>query len=132
MGKLPKYVAASLGSNGLLILFVLISLFPVYLMFITSLKSQGELIRNVFALPQDPRWSNYSLVLFERGYYRAVINSFLFAGSVTILTIVLSILAAFAFAVFEFFGKRMLFVLVLIGLMVSEELEDGESEGRQD
>jgi raffinose/stachyose/melibiose transport system permease protein len=120
MGKLPKHIAASLGSNGLLILFVLISLFPVYLMFITSLKSQGELIRNVFALPQDPRWGNYSLVLIERGYYRAVINSFLFAGSVTILTIVLSVLAAFAFAVFEFFGKRMLFVLVLIGLMVSE------------
>ena len=89
-------------------------------MFITSLKTQAELIRNVFAPPVDPKWANYPLVLIERGYYRAVINSCIFAISTTILTIVLSVLAAFAFAAYQFFGKQLLFVLVLIGLMVSE------------
>ena len=113
-------IAARIGSTGILVLFVVISLFPVYLMFITSLKSQAELIANVFALPADPKWSNYPLVLIQRGYYRAVINSLLFAGSVTIITIILSVLAAFAFAVYDFAGKRLLFVLVLLGLMVSE------------
>ncbi len=118
--RFPARISSTLGANGLLIIFVLISLFPVYLMFITSLKSQGELIRNVFALPQDPKWSNYSLVLIQRGYYRAVINSLLLAGLTTILTIALSVLAAYAFAVFDFVGKRALFIMVLIGLMVSE------------
>ena len=89
-------------------------------MFITSLKSQAELIQNVFALPRDPKWGNYPLVLIERGYYRAVINSLLLAGSVTVITIVISLLAAYAFAVFEFVGRQLLFVLVLVGLMVSE------------
>lgn len=120
MKKQAKHIAAVSGANGLLILFVLISLFPVYLMFITSLKSQAELIQNVFALPQNPKWGNYPLVLIQRSYYRAVINSLWFAGSVTILTIVLSVLGAYAFAVFDFVGKRLLFVLVLVGLMVSE------------
>lgn len=120
MTEMPKRAAAALGTNGILLIFVLISLFPVYLMFITSLKTQAELIRNVFAPPVDPKWANYYLVLIERGYYRAVINSFIFAISTTILTIVLSVLAAFSFAVYQFFGKRLLFVLVLIGLMVSE------------
>ncbi|MCB1381255.1 MAG: carbohydrate ABC transporter permease [Alphaproteobacteria bacterium] len=58
--------------------------------------------------------------MIQRGYYRAVINSLIFAGSVTVLTVLLSVLAAFAFAVFDFAGKRVLFVLVLVGLMVSE------------
>jgi len=113
-------ILSSIGANALLIIFVLISLFPVYLMFITSLKSQGELIRNVFALPQNPKWGNYPLVLIERGYYHAVVNSVLLAGLTTILTIVLSVLAAYAFAVFNFVGKQALFVLALVGLMVSE------------
>ncbi len=111
---------AGFVSNGILVIFVLISLFPVYLMFITSLKSQAELISNVFALPHDPKWGNYYLVLIQRGYYKAVINSLIFAGSVTVLTVLLSVLAAFAFAVFDFAGKRTFFVLVLVGLMVSE------------
>lgn len=111
---------AGFVSNGVLVVFVVISLFPVYLMFITSLKSQAELISNVFVLPHDPKWGNYYLVLIQRGYYRAVINSLIFAGSVTVLTVLLSVLAAFAFAVFDFAGKRAIFVLVLVGLMVSE------------
>lgn len=111
---------AGVASSGILVIFVLISLFPVYLMFITSLKSQAELISNVFDLPHSPKWGNYHLVLIQRGYYRAVINSLIFAGSVTVLTVLLSVLAAFAFAVFDFAGKRVLFVLVLVGLMVSE------------
>jgi raffinose/stachyose/melibiose transport system permease protein len=115
-----KHFAAIVGANGILILFVVISLFPVYLMFITSLKSQAELIQNVFALPRDPKWANYPLVLIERSYYRAVVNSLLLAGSVTAITIVISLLAAYAFAVFDFVGRQLLFVLVLIGLMVSE------------
>ncbi len=115
-----KRLAAVIGTNGFLIIFVLISLFPVYLMFITSLKSQAELIQNVFALPRDAKWDNYPLVLIQRGYYRAVINSLLFAGSVTIITIILSLLAAYAFAVFDFVGRQLLFILVLVGLMVSE------------
>ncbi|MCB1498758.1 MAG: carbohydrate ABC transporter permease [Bauldia sp.] len=113
-------LGATLGANGLLILFVIISLFPVYLMFITSLKSQAELIQNVFALPRNPKWGNYPLVLIERSYYRAVINSLMLAGTVTIITIVLSCLAAYAFAVYDFVGRQLLFVLVLVGLMVSE------------
>ncbi|MEP2579824.1 MAG: carbohydrate ABC transporter permease [Roseibium sp.] len=115
-----KRLAAVIGTNGFLIIFVLISLFPVYLMFITSLKSQAELIQNVFALPRDAKWDNYPLVLIQRGYYGAVINSLLFAGSVTIITIILSLLAAYAFAVFDFVGRQLLFILVLVGLMVSE------------
>ncbi|MEZ5666103.1 MAG: carbohydrate ABC transporter permease [Alphaproteobacteria bacterium] len=110
----------ALGANAVLVLFTIISIAPVYLLFVTSLKSQGELIASVFALPEDPRWHNYGLVLVDRGYYQAVLNSLLVSGAVTGLTIILSATAAFAFAVYDFAGKQVLFVLVLVGLMVSE------------
>ncbi len=103
-----------------LVLFVFIALFPIYLMFITSLKTSQELSRSVVALPADPRWQNFPFILIERGYYRNVVNSILVASSTTILTVVLSVLAGYGFAVYRFVGKPILFVLILMGLMISE------------
>lgn len=115
-----RFQLPALSAHTVLILFALIAIVPVYLMFVTSLKSQAELIANVFALPQDPKWRNYPLVFIDRGYFRAVLNSLLVAGSTTVLTTIVAICAAFAFAVHAFRGKQIIFVLVLVGLMVSE------------
>ena len=49
-----------------------------------------------------------------------MINSLIFAGSTTILTVTLSVLAGYGFAAFKFAGKQYLFLVVLVGLMVSE------------
>lgn len=103
-----------------LLLFVFIALFPIYLMYITSLKTSQELFRSVVALPAAPQWQNFTFILFERGYYRNVINSVLVASSTTILSVVLSVLAGFGFAAYRFAGKQILFVVTLVGLMVSE------------
>jgi ABC-type glycerol-3-phosphate transport system permease component len=104
----------------LLLLGVFIALFPVYLMIATSLKSSQELSQSIVALPTAPRWSNYPFILIERGYYKNVLNSILVASSTTILTVILSVLAGYGFSVYKFFGRQVLFVLVLVGLMVSE------------
>ena len=104
----------------ILLFFVALSLFPVYLMFNASLKTQAELFRSTFALPTDPNWNNFPLIFWERSYYWNFINSIILASSTTILTSVLSVLAGYAFALYSFFAKKVLFLLILIGLMVSE------------
>lgn len=103
-----------------LLFFVFIALFPIYLMFITSLKTSQELFRSVIALPAEPRWYNFPFILLERGYYKNVINSILVASSTTFLTVLLSVLAGYGFALYRFAGKQILFVIVLVGMMVSE------------
>ena len=115
----PKLLS-NLDVHLFLLLFVLIALFPIYLMFVTSLKTSQELFRSVVALPTDPRWHNFSFILIERGYYRNVINSILVSSSTTILTVILSVLAGYGFAIYRFAGKQILFIVVLVGLMVSE------------
>ena len=106
--------------HAILLFFVVLCLFPVYLMFNASLKSQAELFRHTFALPKDPRWFNFPLIFIEREYYKNFINSIILAGSTTVLALILSILAGYAFALKKFFGKQTMFLCVLIGLMVSE------------
>ena len=110
----------SLLIHAILLFFVALTLFPIYLMFNASLKSHGELFQSTVSLPADPNWDNFYLIFIERGYYKSFINSTIFAVSTTILAIILSVLAGYAFAVYKFFGKQLLFVLVLIGIMSSE------------
>lgn len=111
---------SNLAIHIFLLFFVFIALFPIYLMFITSLKTSQELFRSVIALPADPRWYNFPFILFDRGYYKSVVNSVLIASSTTFLTVLLSVLAGYGFAAYRFAGKQILFVIILVGMMVSE------------
>ncbi len=131
-GPIPRFGAGPTGCrrilsignpvlvHAVLLFFVALSLFPIYLMFNASLKSQAELFRHTFSLPKDPRWFNFPLIFIEREYYKSFINSVILASSTTILTLVLSVFAGYAFALKKFFGKQTMFLSVLIGLMVSE------------
>ncbi|MCB0154650.1 MAG: carbohydrate ABC transporter permease [Anaerolineae bacterium] len=117
---LSQKTISAIMVHAVLLLFLLVALLPIYLMFITSLKTSQELFRSVIALPADPQWQNFPFILIEQGYYRSMINSIMIASCTTILTVVLSILAGFGFAVYRFPGKQVLFIITLIGLMVSE------------
>lgn len=117
---LSQKTISAIMVHAVLLLFLLVALLPIYLMFITSLKTSQELFRSVIALPANPQWQNFPFILIEQGYYRSMINSIMIASCTTILTVVLSILAGFGFAVYRFPGKQVLFIITLIGLMVSE------------
>lgn len=106
--------------HSVLIIFVLVALFPIYLMVTTSLKVSSELYKNVFALPPDPKWEHYPLIFIKRGYYGNFINSLIFAGPVTLICLVLSIFAGYGFALYRFRGREFLFIVILSALMVSE------------
>ena len=106
--------------HAVLLLFVVIALFPIYLMFNASLKTSAELYQSFLTLPKNPQWKNFSFILLEQGYVKSLYNSTILATSTMILTTVISVLAGYGFAVYRFVGKQALFVLVLMGLMVSE------------
>lgn len=55
-------------------------------------------------------------------FARYFLNSFILVSSILAAQLVLSTLAAFAFARFEFFGSRLLFMLVLVQLMIMPDV----------
>jgi len=59
--------------------------------------------------------------LFEAGFGRSILNTFIVGISVVILGILLNSLAAFSFAKIDFPFKNILFILVLISFMVPFE-----------
>ncbi len=101
------------------ILLVIISLFPIYWMVISSFKTSDELLRAVPTLwPNKFIWDNYPNVLKKAPFDRYLINTLvttliMMAGELTV-----GVMAAYGFSKGEFKGKNVLFMLVLGALMV--------------
>ncbi len=92
-------------------------LIPLVTTALGGFKSLGDLRLNPFGLPSDWVWSNYTDILFGERYWRQMGNSLFIAAVTVFLTVVLSAMAAFAFAHVRFFGAGHLMNYFLIGLM---------------
>lgn len=119
MGKLKKTLI-----YALLTLWALIVLFPFYWMILTSVKSYGsynaEYIPSFFTL--SPTLQNYVDAFTTVSLGKYLLNTFLFTVVTTALMVVVSTLAAFAFARLEFKGKNLAFTLFLSLMMIPNEL----------
>lgn len=108
----------------LLSLWALIVLFPFYWMILTSVKSYGsynaEYIPSFFTL--SPTLQNYVDAFTTVSLGKYLLNTFLFTVITTALMVVVSTLAAFAFARLEFKGKNLAFTLFLSLMMIPNEL----------
>jgi multiple sugar transport system permease protein len=93
---------------------------PFLWMVSTSLKTRTDVLREFppRLIPSTFMISNYSTALTSLPFDRFYVNSLIVAGSVTILQLFTSSLAAFAFARLRFKGRSTLFYLYLVGLMI--------------
>ena len=89
-------------------------LFPVAWIISLSFKSEGETATgSAQFLPKDPTWDNYSAILDNGDFTRALLNSFGIALIATVLSVIFATLAAYAIARLEFKGKRLVLSLAL-------------------
>lgn len=109
---------------ALLGFWALMVLFPFYWMLLTSVKSYGtynsEFIPKLFTL--SPTISNYTDAFRAVPLGRYFFNTIVFAVITTGLMLVVSVLAAFAFARLRFRGKDLAFTLFLSLMMIPNEL----------
>jgi len=103
----------------LLVALAMFFLFPIYWMFVSSLKSPSE----IFAfppklIPENPVWSNYSKVFSQVPFARYMLNTFFVASVVTIVALLLHSMAAYSLARLRYPGRNVLFILVISTLMI--------------
>ena len=106
--------------NIILAVFLLFTLIPVYVMIVNSFKTQNQLLDNVL-------W--FSFPLYFRNYADAFNRIFPYIWiSVTISVVatggitVLAGLTGYAFGHFEFKGKKILFTLIIVNMMIPSVL----------
>jgi len=92
-----------------LVPFLVFFLFPLYWMLLTSFKQDSE-ITSLKGIPlilnSAPTLDHYKFILFETRYIQWFWNSFQIAAVVTIITMVVSVLGAYAISRLRFFGSR--------------------------
>ena len=111
------------GTYVFLIAMALIVLFPFYWMLISSVKNLAEYRLSVPTFwPQQIVLSNY-VDAFTTASLGTLFMNTMYVGLVsTILSLIITILTAFAFARLEFKGKNLLFAALLATMMIPGEL----------
>ncbi len=120
--KITKIVVLTLLYTFLAVMAVIV-LFPFYWMIISSLKTSLEYRLPVPTLfPQQIMWTNYAEAFTAANLGRLFLNTIIVGIVSTILSLVITVLSAFAFARLEFKGKDLLFAGLLATMMIPGEL----------
>ncbi len=100
-----------------LIFAAVLVLVPVVMLIFAGLKTRGEFMTHPYTLPIPPRWENIQTILEESSFWLQLRNSLFVGAVVTGSVLVVCSLAAFVFARMNFRGKRLIFNLLMVGLM---------------
>ena len=107
-----------------LIFAAVIFLAPPFYMLVTSLKTSGEIAGQVGSpwLVREPTLENYWAIIDNPLFRTFMLNSIIVTLCVVTLTMVISILAAFALARMRFWGSQMLATGVFLTYLVPDTL----------
>lgn len=111
-----KISAGQIVSNIIILILLFMSLYPIGLMLIKSVKTIDQEIHHGFALTFPFHWANYSLAWKSVNGY--IGNTFLLAICNTLGILLICSCMAFGFTRYNFSGKNALFMAVLALTMV--------------
>ncbi len=107
------------GSLFSLALFII---FPIYFMFIISLKRPADIYRRPSLLPVNPAIVNYQQLLNDLGFVTNIGNSLLIATATTILSVLLAVFAAYSLVRLQYRGRRWVGRLILFSYLTPASL----------
>lgn len=99
----------------------LVWLGPLILIVLTSIKSNQAFLAGPFALPTSPTLAPYFSVWASMKFGSLLANSLLYATVGSALAVLLALVPAFGLSRMEIPGKRLIFGLLLTGLMLPQQ-----------
>jgi len=118
MKKRGPDLLKSFLSYLLLVALIVFLLFPFYWTFVTSIKTSAELYgRTVTYWPKAPSFESYRRLFSEYNFLRPMGNSLLVAALTTLISVTVSVLAAYSFSRYRFKGRKFLMSMFLTNNM---------------
>jgi raffinose/stachyose/melibiose transport system permease protein len=102
---------------GFLCLVASFVLAPMLATVLGGFKTNAEIRTSAFGLPDSWNWEFYGSIVSDPAFWRYLGNSLLISSVAVALTLIVGAAAAYVFAQIRFFGSRMLFSYLLLGLM---------------
>lgn len=104
--------------NVLLTLYALVTLYPLFWLFVSSFKTNEEFHSKPFSLPEVWQWDNFVRAWEVSAMGTSLVNSTIVTVLSLILTLVLGALAAYVLARFDFKLKPLFMGLFLLGMLI--------------
>lgn len=102
-----------------MVIFTTLTIAPLVWLAYSSLKPHPEIVRNIFALPRSPHFTNY-LVAWERGKLGMLFgNSVFYSVTATAVTVVLALAAGYGLAKFGYRVSALIYTFFVMGLLVT-------------
>lgn len=117
--------AASIGriaTYAILTVVVLVILFPIYWMAVTSLKLPREIYRVPSLWPQVFTLNNYRALIVDKGFLLNIRNSFVVSITVTMISLVVSSFAAYSLVRFRYRFRGLVGRLILFAYLTPTSL----------
>jgi multiple sugar transport system permease protein len=108
---------------ALLVGGALVMAFPVYWILVTAVTPGGQSQSGEFYLwPSAPTFGNFAEAFASQPVGRWIVNSLVIAGIGTAITVVVALMAGYAFAKFSFRGRNLLFGAFLVTIVVPAQV----------
>jgi raffinose/stachyose/melibiose transport system permease protein len=100
--------------------FAIIAIYPILSILFLALHTKSDLVTG-FAIPWHPNLSSFKAAWTEGRFATGLKSSFIVAATVTAVSAVLSTLMGYAFGTMRFVGDRIVFPIVLLGIIFPYE-----------
>lgn len=116
--RTTKEVASRIFMYSVMAFTVVVSLFPILWVIMSSFKTNGEIIGGPFVLPSSIDFSAYIYLFQEYNFGIYAFNSLLISSVSTVLSLAFFSMAAYVIARYKFPGSRLFFALFVITMLV--------------
>ena len=97
--------------------YILFALLPIYWMVNMSFKTNEEILSSFSLWPQHFTWANYVTIFTDPSWYSGYINSLIYVGINTVISVSVALPAAYAFSRYRFLGDKHIFFWLLTNRM---------------
>lgn len=118
---MKRSVGQILGKTGIripLILWTIAVLYPIFWMFLGSFKSNAEIYRNPWGIPENFNWQNFADAWTNYNIDTSVFNSLIVTVVGSLLTLLLAVPTSYAIERINFRGSKVLFTLYVSAMMI--------------
>jgi glycerol transport system permease protein len=99
------------------LIYILFLLTPIYWLVNMSFKTNTEITSTFSLWPQKPTFDNYMVIFTDPSWYNGYINSMIYVGLNTVISVAAALPAAYAFSRYRFLGDKHLFFWLLSNRM---------------
>ncbi len=116
--KTKRFIA-----HFLLILILLSTLFPLYVMIVTSLRESGNVLPDIKNLiPKSITFKNYVDVWRSGNFHRYFLNSVIVTLSVTLLNVIFDSMVAYGLSRKDFKGSNIILFIIIGRMMIPAQV----------